>query len=158
MEKLSAWAAPLLPYKLYIGLALVIILVLIYWFYFRDEKFDTAPTKGGKKKCKKCKKKPCKCKKASAKKAKKDADPDTEAEEDDDDDADDSKAQELYNIAHENLANDMGQDEFMQLAGNMGSPIIYIHLKQLYTVARDDGKDPAKTVTVEDYERVLKDS
>lgn len=156
MEKLAAWTAPLAPYKLQIGLVVILLLILVYWFWFRDEKFDSKSGKKGKKKCKKCKKVKCKCK---ANSSRKNSDPEKDDEEDDDEDDDsDSNAQALYNIAHENLANDMGQDEFMQLAGNMGSPIIYIHLKQLYTVARSDGKDPLKTVTVEDYERVLKNS
>lgn len=151
MEKLAAWTAPLAPYKFQVGIALILILVLIYWFYFR-EPFDAKPRKAGKK-CKKCKKKVCKCKKASSSAKKAESE-----DEDDDDEESDSNAQALYNIAHENLANDMGQDEFLQLAGNMGTPIIYIHLKQLYTMAKDEGKDPLKSVTVEDYERVLKES
>lgn len=152
MEKVSTWAATLAPYKLQISVVIIILLLVIYWFYFREEKPKSGSKSGRKGK------KGRKQKRKVTKKSHKKSEPDSDSDSEDEDEDDESNAQALYNIAHENLAKGMGQDEFLQLAGELGDPIIYIHLKQLYTIAREDGNDPLNTVTVEDYERVLKNS
>lgn len=72
-----------------------------------------------------------------------------------------SDARELYGLVHADLAQGMQLDEFEDLAGDLAGENpeeVYIQLKQLYTKAIDDNKDPSKTVTMNNYVTVLEGS
>lgn len=72
-----------------------------------------------------------------------------------------SDARELYGLVHADLAQGLQLDEFEDLAGDLAGENpeeVYIQLKQLYNEAIDNNKDPSKTVTVNDYAKVLEET
>lgn len=66
-------------------------------------------------------------------------------------------AEELYNIAHDGLCNGIQSEEFEELAGDLADTSVFIELKQLYNQCTQKGLDPSKTITVNDYVRILKE-
>jgi hypothetical protein len=87
-------------------------------------------------------------------------------EDDDDDDEDDDSptedkntnddAEELYNLVHEPLCKGLQVDEFEEIVGDLAGPIVFIELKQLYNQCTEKNMDPMRTVTLQDYVRILK--
>jgi hypothetical protein len=84
---------------------------------------------------------------------------------DDDDGGDDDQtqedklradAEELFGMVHDGLSKGMQQDEFKQLAGDLASGLDFVELKQIYNQCSEKGLDPERTVTVEEYVRVLR--
>lgn len=84
----------------------------------------------------------------------------------DDDDADDNvvvdvdqsttnNAQELFNLVHDRMVNDMKSEEFSQTAGNLADSLTYVELKQLYNDAKNKNQDASRSVTIEHYVNVL---
>jgi hypothetical protein len=143
--------AKVTPYKYYfIVVILILIVVAYYWFFASKAGKSDKSKKGGSKKGKKQK-----AAKKSKAKAKDDDDEDDDNSSDDDSDDDVSAdAKQIYRLAHENLVNGMSKDQFMQVVGDLGDAVTYIHLKQLYTDAAEQGKDP-NSITAADYAKAM---
>jgi len=80
-------------------------------------------------------------------------DDDSSSSEDDDLHED---AEELYNLVHEGMCTGMQQSEFEQAVDDLADAFIFIELKQLYNQCIDKSMDPEKTISVNDYVRILK--
>jgi len=140
------------PYKYYLIAVIFILIVVIYYWFFagKTSKSDKAK-KGGKNK----KGKKQKASKKSKAKIKDDDDEDSDSADDEDSDDDVSAdAKQIYRLAHENLVNGMSKDQFMQVVGDLGDAVTYIHLKQLYTDAAEQGRDP-NSITAADYAKAM---
>lgn len=140
--------AKVAPYKYYFIVVILILIVVAYYWFFAGEKLSNKPKKGGSKKGKK--QKAAKKSKAKAK----DDDDDQSSEDEDSDDDVSADAKQIYRLAHENLVNGMSKDQFMQVVGDLGDAVTYIHLKQLYTDAAEQGKDP-NSITAADYAKAM---
>lgn len=73
--------------------------------------------------------------------------------------ADDAK--ELFDLVHNDMASGMQIDAFEDAAGDLGGDDpseTFVNLKQKYTQAIDDNRDPMRAVTVKDYVQVLQKS
>jgi hypothetical protein len=73
--------------------------------------------------------------------------------------ADDAK--ELFDLVHNNMASGMQIDAFEDAAGDLAGDDpseIFVNLKQKYTQAIDDNRDPMRSVTVKDYIQILQKS
>lgn len=142
--------AKVAPYKYYFIVVILILIVVAYYWFFAGEKLSNKPKKGGSKKGKKQKA----AKKSKAKAKAKDDDDDQSSEDEDSDDDVSADAKQIYRLAHENLVNGMSKDQFMQVVGDLGDAVTYIHLKQLYTDAAEQGKDP-NSITAADYAKAM---
>ena len=130
---------------------LVILIFAVYMYRRSSGKKETA--KGGRGKSNTKKGKRGKPNKAAAKEEKEEDESPKSADKDLV-----SDARELYGLVHADLAQGMQLDEFEDLAGDLAGENpeeVYIELKQLYTKAIDDNKDPSKTVTMNDYAKIL---
>lgn len=139
--------ASIAPYKYYFIVVILILIVVVYYWFFTGEKLSNKPKKGGKSKKGK-KQKPSKKSKAVK---------EDEEEDEDDEDSDEAvsaDAKQIYRLAHENLVNGMSKDQFMQVVGDLGDAVTYIHLKQLYTDAAEQGRDP-NSITAADYAKAM---
>lgn len=143
--------AKVTPYKYYFIVVILILIVVVYYWFFAgktsktgksSEKLSNKKSKKGKKQIKKSKAKT------------KDDDDDDEDSSDSDDDDVSADAKQIYRLAHENLVNGMSKDQFMQVVGDLGDAVTYIHLKQLYTDAAEQGKDP-NSITAADYAKAM---
>lgn len=144
--------AKVAPYKYYFIVVILILIVVAYYWFF-TEKLSDKPKKGGKAKKNKKQKS---SKKSKASKVKEENDDDDEDSEDDAEDAVSADAKQIYRLVHENLVNGMSKDQFMQVVGDLGDAVTYIHLKQLYTDAADQGRDP-NSITAADYAKAMAD-
>jgi cytoskeletal protein RodZ len=73
--------------------------------------------------------------------------------------ADDAK--ELFDLVHNDMASGMQIDAFEDAAGDLAGDDpseTFVILKQKYTQAIDDNRDPVRSVTVKDYVQVLQKS
>lgn len=143
--------AKVTPYKYYFIVVILILIVVVYYWFFASKtgKTGKASEKLSNKKSKKGKKQ---IKKSKAAKVKEDEDDDEDSSDEDDDVSGDAK--QIYRLAHENLVNGMSKDQFMQVVGDLGDAVTYIHLKQLYTDAAEQGKDP-NSITAADYAKAM---
>lgn len=82
-----------------------------------------------------------------------DSDSDSSSDEDQDlrEDAD-----ELYNLVHEGMCSGMQQAEFDEAVGDLANAFVFIELKQMYNQCIDKNMDPERSITVNDYIRILK--
>lgn len=135
------------PYKYYFIVVILILIVVAYYWFFSGK--SEKSKKGGKGKKGK---KPKATKKSKAKVKEDDDDEDNSSDDEDDDVSADAK--QIYRLAHENLVNGMSKDQFMQVVGDLGDAVTYIHLKQLYTDAAEQGKDP-NSITAADYAKAM---
>ena len=153
-----------MKYQVPIVIALIILLIFVfYWHRKRKEKNTTKDTKS--KKSKRANKKASAAKSTSTSASVvNDQDLEDELDRlDDDQDGEDNDlmedARQLYDLVHEDLAGGMQITEFEEqvedLAGDNPTEV-FIELKQKYTAAIDQNKDPLKTVTLHDYVSVLK--
>lgn len=142
--------AKVTPYKYYFIVVILILIVVVYYWFFagKTSKTGKSSEKLSNKKSKKGKKQ---IKKSKAKTKDDDDDDEDSSDEDDDVSAD---AKQIYRLAHENLVNGMSKDQFMQVVGDLGDAVTYIHLKQLYTDAAEQGKDP-NSITAADYAKAM---
>lgn len=70
-------------------------------------------------------------------------------------------AKELFDLVHNDMASGMQIDAFENSAGDLAGDDpseTFVNLKQKYTQAIDDNRDPMKSVTVKDYVQVLQKS
>lgn len=70
--------------------------------------------------------------------------------------ADDAK--ELFDLVHNDMASGMQIEAFEDAAGDLAGDDpseTFVNLKQKYTQAIDDNRDPMRSVTVKDYVQVL---
>lgn len=147
--------------------ALVIILIFLIICYYATRGKKEFIKKGGK--SKKNKNKP-KGKGSRSKPSRKNAPRSNDEEDDPIEDVDESTdgeeteedninkdAEELYNVVHDGLCNGIQNEEFEELAGDLADTSIFIELKQMYNQCTQKGLDPNKTITVNDYVRILKE-
>ena len=64
-------------------------------------------------------------------------------------------AEDLFNLVHDRMSNDMKVDEFIDVAGDIGDDLTFIELKQLYNNAANKDEDPSRSVRIDDYVEVL---
>ena len=65
-------------------------------------------------------------------------------------------AEELYNLVHEDMCSGMQQSEFEQAVDDLADTFIFIELRQLYNQCIEKNMDPDRSITVEDYVKILK--
>lgn len=73
--------------------------------------------------------------------------------------ADDAK--ELFDLVHNDMASGMQIDAFEDAAGDLAGDDpseTFVNLKQKYTQAIDDNRDPMRAVSVKDYVQILQKS
>jgi uncharacterized membrane protein YhiD involved in acid resistance len=140
-----------LPETKYLLAVMTIVLIIVLYIMYKRKKLEK--TVDGKKN--KHEKRSKKTKPKQIRKTKK-ANIQDALEEDESESSDDqSTAQELYNLIHDRMASGMQSDEFLEVAGDMGDNLTYIEIKQLYNDAKNLGKDPSQSVTIDDYASVL---
>lgn len=139
-----------------ISIIVILVIIIVAVFMYRRRSGKKEPAKGSRGKSVPKKGKRGKPNKASAKE---------ETDEDESPKSADkdlvSDARELYGLVHADLAQGMQLDEFEDLAGDLAGENpeeVYIELKQLYTKAIDENKDPSKTVTMNDYAKILEET
>lgn len=153
MPNVADTLTALTPYKYYLVAAILIIIIVLYFWFFTGKEEATDKKKDKSKKSKKSKKGKAAKNKSVRKLC---VDDDDEEEESDDEDGAAADAKQIYRLVHENMVNGMTKDQFMQVVGDLGDAVTYIHLKQLYTDAADQGLDP-NNITVADYVKALKE-
>jgi len=136
---------------------LIVLLILIIGYYFTSRKSEKNITKkkGTKKSFRK--KKKTKGKKSSRSSESEDAEDEDEADDSEENDENtDDDAEELYNLVHEPLCKGLQYEEFEEIVGDLAGSIVFIELKQLYNQCADKNVDPMRTITIQDYVRILK--
>ncbi len=145
--------------KYYALIVALIILIICYFVFARRKSTSLGKRKKGKKIRDKGRRGKSAKGRVGSDKAKVSADDD-----DGDDDGDDGgneqtaleqDAEELYNLVHDSLINGMELDDFQETVGDLANSFIYIELKQLYNSCLQRKMNPAETVTVEDYVKIL---
>jgi len=145
-----------LPENKYLIAAAIVIFLVILYFYWRYKKAEKiSNNKTSRIKNKKAKK-PARRQLSNAKKQKEINDEDQESESDEDPtDEDQDTAQRLYNLVHDRMSSGMQSDEFIETVGNDYDNLTYIEIKQLYNDAKNKGQDPSQVVSIDDYVAVL---
>lgn len=150
-----------LPLNKYTALVIILIVLIVCYLGYnaRNSVKKIIPGKSGKTNSK-SKSKSGKSGKKSGKKAKSKSknsetvdDSDNEEEERD---AVEKDAEELFNLVHDGLCNNMQKEEFEEIAGDLADGFVFIELKQIYNQAIQRKMDPSNSITVEDYIKVLK--
>ena len=137
---------------------LIVLFILLIGYYFTVKRKENTTDK----KKRKSKKKSSRRKKSSRKSPKSGQTDDSEETNDDDDDSVDEEqnisddAEELYSLTHEALCKGIQQEEFEEIVGDLADSIVFIELKQLYNQCTEKNMDPMRTITIEDYQRILK--
>jgi FtsZ-interacting cell division protein ZipA len=124
--------------KYSIAAIIIILLILLYGLYYWYYKADKKDKKNHSKKKNKKKKK---------------------ARDDDNDEENDNiydDAKELHKLIHTEMCNGMQKQDFEQTVGDLANGVIFIELKQMYNECADRKLDPMRTITVDDYYRILK--
>lgn len=70
-------------------------------------------------------------------------------------------AKELFDLVHNDMASGMQIDAFEDAVGDLAGDDpseTFVNLKQKYTQAIDDNRDPIRSVTVKDYVQILQKS
>ena len=151
-----------MQYQIPIIIVLIVIIIGIFIYRKRSKKGEKA--KGKRKK--KGKEKSSNRKKGRGRQERA-SDPDEYIESDDSESSesgeeqDDLKADayELYDLVHEEMVNGIELEEFEDIVGGLAGDqpsFIYIELGQMYEQARDKNMDPGRSITKEDYVKVLK--
>lgn len=122
--------------------AIIIILLIVAYIFYRWYWNKDSKSKKSKKN---------KRSKKSHKKSRKEDD-----DEEDENDKVHDDAEALYNLIHTDMCNNMQQNDFEKVAGDLANAIIFIELRQMYNECNDRNLDPMRTITVEDYYRVLR--
>lgn len=68
------------------------------------------------------------------------------------DDSEQEDATDIYNMVHHEMLEDIQVDEFKQLTGL--DDMMFVEIKELYTTAIDEGRDP-QSITAYDYDEIL---
>jgi hypothetical protein len=150
-----------LPETKYLIAAAVVVFVVLLYFYWKYKKSEKVSDKKTSRAKNKKARKPTRRQSRSAGKTR-----NTEEQNDLDDqndqndqndpaDEDQDAAQELYNLVHDRMASGMQSDEFSEAVGDDYDNLTYIEIKQLYNDAKNKGQDPAQSITIDDYAAVL---
>jgi hypothetical protein len=64
-------------------------------------------------------------------------------------------AEELYNLVHEEMCQNMQIEQFLEVSKDLADERVYIDLRQLYNSCADSKIDPSDKITVEQYKKIL---